>query len=115
VAFAVDLASDQNRTVAINAAGLDSFTVTVPGTGTGDLDWGMVAPTVSGWSPVIASATGYICFGNVTSGNPGSCSRTKANIISGWYLVNLYAWTNGTSYTVPVNGESITLTAYPTP
>jgi hypothetical protein len=114
VAFAVDLASDQNRTVAINAAGLDSFTVTVPGTGTGDLDWGLVAPTVSGWSPTIASGANYLAFGNVVGGNAGTVSRTKAQIVSGWYLINLYAWTGG-GFTDPVVGESITLTAYPTP
>lgn len=115
VAFAVDLASNQNRTVAIYATGLDSFTVNVPGTGTGDLDWAMVAPTVSGWSRTIASLTNYLQPpGNWTSGNAGTVSRSKAQIVNGWYLINLYAWTGG-GYTVPVAGETIMLIAYPTP
>lgn len=111
VATPITLASDQYVSYAVNSAGLDSIVVDVPGTGTGDLDWGIVRPTVS-WTLKISSGSGFACFGNTTSGNAGSCSVTKAAILPGWYAVHFYAWTGG-GFTDPVGGETATLTVYP--
>jgi hypothetical protein len=86
----------------------DAFTMTTDAGTSGDADMAIFtsATTTWTWTSTAASTTGLVCASGA-AGNVETCNVTPA--LSGWYRVALVAWTNGTSFTQPVQGVTLTV------